>query len=117
MLLRPFLIAIALSAVLTAPVHAQSSPTPTKETVRRAAKPAKPGSRPRIVVRRSHDYGFLPGYRPWVAERKGNRGGDYYPYWPGAGYFPGAGWYRGHFTNGLGPCWTRTPIGPIWNCG
>lgn len=28
------------------------------------------------------------------------------------------GFYRGQYNGGsFGPCYTRTPIGPIWNCG
>jgi len=86
-----------------------------------------------------HGYGFLPGYhqplsnsqplyaqkdalrrlarqnrRPWyidpVPEYYGYNGDWHYFGWPG--------FYRGQYNGGtFGPCWTRTPIGPIWNCG
>ena len=33
-------------------------------------------------------------------------------------YFGRPGFYRGRYDGGsFGPCWTRTPIGPIWTCG
>jgi hypothetical protein len=87
-----------------------------------------------------HGYGFLPGYhqplsnsqpvyaqkdglrrlarqnrRPWyidpVPRYYGYDGEWHYVGRPGFG--PG-----GHYNGGtFGPCWTRTPIGPIWNCG
>ena len=70
------------------------------------------------VTRHWHGYGFLPGYRPpEVIERE--RAAHYYrvhgpqyygPAWPG--------FYRGRWNGGgFGPCWTQTPIGPMWNCG
>jgi len=74
-----------------------------------AATPAK-------RVRAWHGYGFLPGYRP--PERielddylaRARRGPQY---WYGYPRF-----YRGRWNGGgFGPCWTQTPIGPIWNCG
>ena len=70
------------------------------------------------VVRHWHGYGFLPGYRPpEVIEREReehyNRvfGPQYYgPAWPR--------FYRGRWNGGgFGPCYTQTPIGPMWNCG
>jgi len=74
-----------------------------------AATPAK-------RVRAWHGYGFLPGYRP--PERierddylaRARRGPQY---WYGYPRF-----YRGRWNGGgFGPCWTQTPIGPMWNCG
>ena len=71
-------------------------------------------------------YGFLPGFSP--AERRqravdrwrDERRGPYYLY-GGPGYwssFSRPGFYRNRWNGGgLGPCWTRTPIGPVWNCG
>lgn len=105
------LILAAAAALLLVPANVDAAPKQAAQATTTKHKPAKK----RIVVRRSHDYGFLPGYRPWVAE--GKTRGRYYPQFPFEGYWPGAFWYRGHFTNGFGPCWTRTPIGPMWNCG
>ena len=65
-----------------------------------------------------HGYGFLPGYRPpeVIARERAQHyyrlyGPQYYgPAWPG--------FYRGRWNGGgFGPCWTQTPIGPMWNCG
>jgi hypothetical protein len=78
---------------------------------------------------RWHGYGFLPGYRQPVNEtvpvfgaRGAARGGpDYTPsYWYNGDryYFGRPGFFRGRYNGGsIGPCWTQTPIGPIWNCG
>jgi hypothetical protein len=43
----------------------------------------------------------------------------YYYGWNGEWRYPGRpGFSRGRFNGGsFGPCWTRTPIGPVWNCG
>jgi hypothetical protein len=67
------------------------------------------------VTRHWHGYGFLPGYRSperieW--ERAHSRGP--YPYY----WYARPGFYRGRWNGGgFGPCWTQTPIGPMWNCG
>jgi hypothetical protein len=87
-----------------------------------------------------HGYGFLPGYhqplnnslplyaqkdatrrwasherRPWyidpVPRYYGYDGNWHYFGRPG---FDGGGRYNG---GSFGPCYTRTPIGPVWNCG
>jgi hypothetical protein len=87
-----------------------------------------------------HGYGFLPGYhqplsnslplyrqeaavlrgarrdrRPWYIDPTphyyGYDGNRYYFGRPG---FNGGGRYNG---GSYGPCWTQTPIGPVWNCG
>jgi hypothetical protein len=86
-----------------------------------------------------HGYGFLPGYhqppsnsqplsmqkgalqrearrnrRPWYIDPTP----EYFGYDGDWHYFGWPGFYRGHYNGGtIGPCWTRTPIGPIWNCG
>ena len=86
-----------------------------------------------------HGYGFLPGYhqplsnsqplyaqkdaarrlarqnrRPWYIDPTPR----YYGYDDELHYFGRPGFYRGNYNGGtFGPCWTRTPIGPIWNCG
>ncbi|MET0879673.1 MAG: hypothetical protein ABWY14_21290 [Tardiphaga sp.] len=85
-------------------------------------------------------YGFLPGYRqplnnaaplfkqdpevlrnarrerrPWYITRTP----VYYRWSDGEKYYFGRpGFYRGQYNGGsMGPCWTQTPIGPVWNCG
>jgi len=88
--------------------------------------------RTRIVVhpksRRWHGYGFLPGYRPSLAEAQGIPimgppiprrepryinlyNGNIEYGWGRPGYFRGQ-WNGGSF----GPCWTYTPIGMMPNC-
>lgn len=78
---------------------------------------------------RWHGYGFLPGYhqppnntRPVFGARGAARGlPDYTPsYWYHGDrhYFGRPGFFRGRYNGGsIGPCWTQTPIGPMWNCG
>jgi hypothetical protein len=89
---------------------------------------------------RWHGYGFLPGYQqplsnslPLFAQKNANRRLEAareraptynYPVprylgWDGEWrYFGHPGFYGGHYNGGsFGPCWTQTPIGPVWNCG
>jgi len=84
-------------------------------------------------------YGFLPGYRQPLsnsiplykqkdAMRRLSRADRRHWYidpvpqyygWDGEWhYFGSPGFGGGRYNGGsFGPCWTRTPIGPIWNCG
>jgi hypothetical protein len=86
-----------------------------------------------------HGYGFLPGYQqplnnslPLYDQKNGTRRlanrerrpwyidptPRYYGYDGNSYYFGRPGFYRGHYNGGsFGPCWTQTPIGPVWNCG
>jgi hypothetical protein len=71
-------------------------------------------------------FGYLPGFSPKerreraVARWKDEHSGPYYLY-GGPGYwssFSRPGFYHGRWNGGgFGPCWTRTPIGKMWNCG
>ncbi|MFC0242976.1 hypothetical protein [Rhodopseudomonas telluris] len=94
-------------------------------------------------AKRAQSQGFLPGYvqppsnsvplfmqklnreqlammhrRPWYIDRTP----EYYRWnggWSGEWRYLGRpGFYRGRYNGGsIGPCWTQTPIGPVWNCG
>jgi hypothetical protein len=86
-----------------------------------------------------HGYGFLPGYQqplsnslPLYAQKDATRRyarqnrrlwyidptPRYYGYDGEQYYFGRPGFYGGHYNGGsFGPCWTQTPIGPVWNCG
>ncbi|OCK59452.1 hypothetical protein [Bradyrhizobium sp. LMTR 3] len=88
---------------------------------------------------RWHGYGFLPGYQqplnnslPPYAQKNAMRRSaqrdrrpwyidpvpSYYGYDGNWRYFGRPGFYGGRYNGGsFGPCWTRTPIGPVWNCG
>jgi hypothetical protein len=85
------------------------------------ARTARPLAKRRAARRRAawrrSPYGFLPGYRPpeIIARERAWRG----RYGDGPFYaLPIARFYRGRWNGGgFGPCYTYTPIGPIWNCG
>ena len=93
---------------------------------------ADAAKRTKITVhskRQWHGYGFLPGYRPSLAETQGlpilgrdprnRREVRYFDFYGNVRYgYGGPGFYRGRYTGGsIGPCWTQTPIGPMPNCG
>jgi hypothetical protein len=73
-------------------------------------------------VRKDKGYGFLPGYDPpEKADLYGDKYAPYPRYWSRGDFrygYGGPGFYRGQWNGGgFGPCWTRTPAGPVWNCG
>jgi hypothetical protein len=86
----------------------------------------------------THTYGFLPGYHQPLnnaaplfkqeasvlrnarrEQRHWYIGPTPHYYWYGTPYYFGRpGFYRGRYNGGsIGPCWTQTPIGPVWTCG
>lgn len=120
-MIRPMTVAIAIALALVS-----------------TAAPAAPKAK--RLAKGGHDYGFLPGYRQplnnalplfkqeasvlrnarrekrhWYIDRTPG----YYRWSDGEHYYFGRpGFYRGHYNGGsFGPCWTQTPIGPVWNCG
>jgi hypothetical protein len=99
---------------------------------------AAPRHKKHKAVRHWQGYGFLPGYRPPPSQLprssrdRRNRDRAYWErdnldrryidrgYWYGDDWYwyGRPGWYRGRWNGGsYGPCWTDTPIGPMWNCG
>jgi hypothetical protein len=103
--LRRIVWLVALAAALTLPARAAVS----TETGARA-----PATHKRHAVRRWHGYGFLPGYVPPEQEPPRRDYWTHSPTW----WYGGPGFYRGRWNGGgFGPCWTQTPIGPMWNCG
>jgi hypothetical protein len=89
---------------------------------------ASAAAAPKRHVYHWHGYGFLPGYHqppdnsvPVYGPKRATGGTrDYAPsYWYDGGryYFGRPGFFRHRYNGGsFGPCWTWTPIGPIWNC-
>jgi hypothetical protein len=67
-----------------------------------------------------HGYGFLPGYRTPEQIERARAARNYLPNWPNYNSY-GPAWptfYNNRWNGGgFGPCYTQTPIGPIWNCG
>ena len=108
-MMRKLTSAVAVAACLLLATAAWAAPVQKKRHVRQPAK--------HHVTRHWHGYGFLPGYRSperieW--ERSRSRG----PYFGNYYWDARPGFYRGRWNGGgFGPCWTRTPIGPMWNCG
>ena len=99
---------LALAAALALPAQAAVPAGSPPGSTRHAAKPK------RHVVRRWHGYGFLPGYVPPESEPQRR---DYWTH-PPTWWYGWPGFYRGRWNGGgFGPCWTQTPIGPMWNCG
>ena len=97
-----------------------SARSPAATPVRRSAKAQRKARRGQ-----PRSYGFLPGVRtPEQIEHQrradARRGWIVFDGWGNVYRYgiPGAGFHRGRWSGGtLGPCWTQTPIGPLWNCG
>ena len=120
---RHFLGLIAVSvmlvfgpAAMAAPAHENAAPVHAKRQITKQ-RLTKHHVTKRRVTRHWHGYGFLPGYRPpHVVERERAE-----HYWQSGPHYYGPAWprfYRGRWNGGgFGPCYTQTPIGPMWNCG
>ena len=118
----------ALIALITATllfVYAPASAAPDGPAVKATQQTRKPARKPTWNVPRHwhKGFGFLPGFSP--AERRDRAidraRADYRRsyFYGGPGYWSSRpGFYRGRWNGGgFGPCWTRTPIGSVWNCG
>jgi hypothetical protein len=83
---------------------------------------AQAGPKTKVTVSKKYSgtrgYGFLPGYEPPHLTRRESYGKSPWVHdstWPWYGW---PGFHRGRWNGGgFGPCYTKTPIGPIWNCG
>ena len=115
--------AVAAAWLLPAPADAATNGARQKRTRITVHANPKPKSK------RWRGYGFLPGYRPQLAEINGlpilgpdprpKREPRYIDFYTGQVEY---GWgspryFRGRWNGGsFGPCWTYTPIGMMWNC-
>ena len=109
--MRAFIVALLvalMTALAAAPAFAESGEIRQVEDVV-------------VVTKKYHGtrgYGFLPGYEPPRITRRESYGRS--P-WVRDSTYPWYGWpgfYRGRWNGGgFGPCYTKTPIGPVWNCG
>ena len=82
-----------------------------------AASAATAHKKKHHASRHWHGYGFLPGVRT-PEQIQADRDAHYWasgPHYYGPAY---PRFYRGRWNGGgFGPCYTQTPIGPMWNCG
>jgi hypothetical protein len=115
-------LAAALAASLLMPHAAAAKSADSKRDLKIVVRPK---SQPKYGP-----HGFLPGYRQppplaeWRDRSPRHGGGDFSRdrrYISGTEWrygWGGPGFYRGRYNGGgFGPCWTNTPIGPMWNCG
>ena len=98
-------------------------------TIASAAKSDAPRAKIKVHPKRWHGYGYLPGYRPSLAEINGlpvlgpdprpKREYRYFDWYGRPQYGWGRpGFHRGTYNGGsFGPCWTYTPIGMMPTCG
>jgi hypothetical protein len=78
-----------------------SSGASASSRAKRGAAPSVPG------------YGYLPGVRTSAQIAR-----NYWRHHAPSFWYGYPGYYHGRWNGGgFGPCWTRTPIGPVWNCG
>ena len=110
-----FLIVLAVTLALAAPSLAKTADAASGVT--ETSKTAALAHKKRRTIRHGHGYGFLPGVRTpeqIQAERDAH-------YWASGPHYYGPAYprfYRGRWNGGgFGPCYTQTPIGPMWNCG
>ena len=112
-------LAVAIAAALMMPARAAGAAGVANKRTKLTVRPK----------RLWHGYGFLPGYRPQLAETNGlpivgpdprpKREWRYWDHYGNIRYGWGQpGFYRGRYNGGsFGPCWTSTPIGMMPTCG
>ncbi len=123
-LVLPLLVAFALAAPAVA-VPALVTPAAAAPGAAAAKHDKAPRKKQKTRRTQPRSYGFLPGVRtPEQIERQrradARRGWIVYDGWGNVYRYgiPDAGFHRGRWSGGtMGPCWTQTPIGPVWNCG
>jgi hypothetical protein len=108
---------MAVAASLALPLFAFAGDAPA----------LKPAPSKRHVIYHWHGYGCVPDYGPRTRRSASSHqppawnAPDYTPhYWYDGGkyYFGEPGFLHGRYNGGsVGPCWTSTPIGLMWNCG
>jgi hypothetical protein len=132
MMLRVMSLALASAVFMALPAAAEpATPAAGSAQVTRPAvtkRVAAKRAAQRTLRRGPQSYGFLPGYEP----PPDNNRPDYrrnarsvyadgrFVTWRGDVYY---GWGRPGYVHGrwnggsIGPCYTQTPIGLVWNCG
>ncbi len=111
--------AIGAAPALAAPAYADTAPPKKKPAVTRQAKPhakkwtTPPGYRSPAQIERDE-------FKSWRRERRfaqrTNVPRGYYYYYASP-YYYGGRFSSERFGARVGPCWTQTPIGAVWNCG
>ena len=111
------LTALLLAFAVAAPTLAEAANPPKKKPgvtrhVKRWTTP--PGYRTPEQIEREE---FKEWRRDRAIARRHNTPQAYFYY-----YNPNPYYYSGRFASNRfgarsGPCWTQTPIGPVWNCG
>jgi hypothetical protein len=130
---RIFSLAVVLLAALVVAATADAATVKKKRTAKMQWKGYGflPGYAPYEAARlrkrgyRGPIYGYRYGGSPFTYTNPplqvyaGYQYGGYYGgYYVGSYYYGAPGFVRGQYNGGsMGPCWTQTPIGPIWNCG
>ena len=117
------LAALILAVALGAPARADTPPPQHKPAVTQKVT--------RHKTRHVKRWTTPPGYRSpaqieredtksWRRERdfayRHNVPRVYYYYW-GTPFYTGRFGANRYDSLRVGPCWTQTPIGPMWNCG
>jgi hypothetical protein len=131
MMLRDLSLALACAVYLVLPAAAEPAAAPASSSTQVTAPEARRAAAKRVprrtLKRGPQSYGFLPGYEPPLdnnrPDYRRNARSVYadgrYVSWRGVYYGWGRpGFVRGQWNGGsMGPCYTQTPIGYVWNCG